>query len=251
MSTDRSCLKHLLVLPALMALSVLSTGCGVRNTRVSTESSLSSSASSIPSVCNMKSVSTAPALGVATSIYRGYKDALRVKLTELPAAFLNQTSTQTIEFRFGSVASGTNVIKIDNAPRVFRLAYMKNGVEYPLMNYIPTLNYAVMNEAKETLARDYGMSLELTAMKENLEIILVGVEDDLKMMSVELANGAGPVKKLELLIPVFEANFELFAASKPAILHPLHPFKESTLELTQSSTDEMCARFEELRPTFY
>lgn len=190
------------------------------------------SSTSAGAECNQFSLSGSSLAGNVTDDYvNGSLQAsqIRLRLTSIDVNFSNYTEYLQI-YRWKADSSGNTTI--DPTPVSFTLAKLSDGSVIS-----GTLNYVSMNELA-----GYAINAGMTGTTaqdffSSVVIILNNLDYSWNAAKVALYDesvGTTAIAQVDVLLPIFPANPNTYAASHPLVLSTLHPF---WFQRTTANTD--------------
>lgn len=173
--------------------------------------------------CNQFSATGGTLTGKVTSVYIAntlQEDKVRVRFTGIDATFTSNSATYIQFFRWNADTNGKT--SIDSAPLQFSIEAGTSSSS-PIANAsgLTSLSYTQL----VSIAAKGGVSgSSAVELLNRLVFVVNGVDYSWQVLKIVMYNGSGAVATADLLLPVFLANPESYAANHPGVLEALHPF---------------------------
>lgn len=172
--------------------------------------------------CNAFDMKDIRMQGKVTTYYQNsqiQEDKVRLRITGLADHF-DTTSTVYFQF-FRWKASTANQAEIDNAALSFKLHKGSTNTSEISTEVLTSLNSAKLASIRTSVGMTGSSSLDFFSQN---TIVISGVDYNWQALKIVLYDGDTVLGQTDLLLPVFSANPNTYAANHALLLSELHPF---------------------------
>jgi hypothetical protein len=183
---------------------------------------------SAASECNHFAAADSPLAGnITTYYYNGslQEDKIRLRITGLPAAFDTNSNYHIQLFRWK--ASKTTPVELDSVPLQFAIYHGTTA----LTSVKNSVSAADLASVRSAAGVNGTASVDVLGQT---TLVVANVDYTWDVLKVVVYDGTTAISQKDVLIPIFAANPNIYAADHPAVLNQLHPFWDKK---TQSSTE--------------
>lgn len=188
--------------------------------------------------CNTFSAIGAVLSGQITTYYSNgalIEDRVRLRFTSVASEFSQSTNYSIRFFRWTVDGNGSAVLD----PQPLSFVVERNPI-FPGMGSTPISNTMTALTLSDIDSLAWNSGLIVNSVQDffnNVTITVMGVDYSWSVLKVALYNGSEPVGQADLLLPIFLANPNAYAATHHPTLAQLHPFWNQRGESGVSDTD--------------
>jgi hypothetical protein len=218
-------------LMALAAVLMLLSACGAKVQPRATASSsgsgpvlsgtpLPSNTSAQAECTGFDTTSTRMSGKVTTYYYNGtlQEDVVRLRFSTLNESFDSNANSYIQMFRWRTNSSGGT--ELDPNPVQFRFE-SGNGSVSPISDFMTSINARQIADLRSRNSMTGTTALDFFS---KTTITLHGLDYNWQALKIVLYDGSSTIGSADVLLPVFLANPNRYAAEKPLVLAQLHPF---------------------------